>query len=54
MRYFAVLALSLAGCTAVVNFETPRESGEQCADDVDNDNNGMTDCEDPGCAGTLG
>lgn len=45
---------ALAGCTAVVNFETPRESGEQCSDDVDNDGNGMTDCEDPGCAGTLG
>jgi cysteine-rich repeat protein len=49
-----VFAASLAGCTSVVNFDTPRESGEQCSDGVDNDGNGALDCEDPGCAGTIG
>jgi cysteine-rich repeat protein len=46
--------LFLVGCTSVVSFDTPRESGEQCGDGVDNDDNGAMDCEDPGCAGTLG
>lgn len=44
--------LALAGCTQVVHFDAPRESGEQCADGVDNDGNGATDCEEASCAGT--
>lgn len=48
-----LLAIALAGCTAVVNFETPLEAGEQCDDGVDNDGNGLMDCDDSGCAGTA-
>lgn len=51
---FALFALpfALLGCESIVSFDTPREAGEQCGDGVDNDGNGMMDCEDPGCAGT--
>ncbi len=44
------LALMFGGCQAVVTFEVPRESGEQCADGVDNDGNDLIDCADPSCA----
>ncbi len=51
MRCAAVFAILLAGCQTVVEFETPRERGEQCADGIDNDDNGAVDCVDGGCLG---
>jgi cysteine-rich repeat protein len=45
-----VLSVFVVGCTSVVEFATPAELGEQCGDGVDNDANGMTDCDDPSCA----
>ncbi len=40
------LAAPLSGCTAVVFLES---SALVCANGVDDDGNGMTDCDDPGC-----
>jgi cysteine-rich repeat protein len=45
--------MMLAGCQAVVNFEMPRETGEQCDDGIDNDGNGAVDCVDGGCLGAA-
>jgi cysteine-rich repeat protein len=48
-------ALVLAGgCSLVVGFEPPAESGAQCTDGVDNDGNGVQDCDEPSCAGASG
>lgn len=52
MRLASVFAILLVGgCQTVVDFNTPRESGEQCDDGVDNDDNGAVDCVDGGCLG---
>jgi cysteine-rich repeat protein len=44
------LLVAIAGCVAVVEFQPVAESGLQCEDGLDNDGDGLTDCEDPGCA----
>ncbi len=51
MIRIAILACLVAGCQAVVDFEAPREGGEQCTDGLDNDGNGATDCQDESCFG---
>lgn len=54
MRLAAVVAILFAGgCQTVVDFNTPRESGEQCDDGLDNDDNGAVDCVDGGCLGAA-
>jgi cysteine-rich repeat protein len=42
--------LVLCGCSALVGFDQPAERGVQCSDGVDNDGNGLRDCEEPTCA----
>jgi len=55
VRVAAVLVLfAAAGCQTVVDFTMPRESGLQCGDNIDNDDNGATDCADGGCIGATG
>ncbi len=53
MKSLLAFIFVLSGCQVVVEFQTPRETGEQCGDAVDNDGNGAVDCEDGGCAGTA-
>lgn len=54
-RRAAAVALCLAaaaGCQALTDFETSsidEASAALCTDDVDNDGNGLTDCQDFGC-----
>ncbi len=52
MRILAVLALTFAAsaCSVLTTFEHPTESGVQCDDGVDNDGNGLRDCEEAACA----
>ena len=50
-----VLLLALAGssgCELIVHFDPPPEQGDQCADGIDNDGNGLIDCMDPSCQGS--
>ncbi|GEM_PF-2992744 len=42
-----MLTLTLAGCSG---FEG--EHARECSDQVDNDSDGLIDCEDDGCCGT--
>jgi cysteine-rich repeat protein len=51
-RHGLVVALLglVAGCSALIGFEQPAERGVQCSDEVDNDGNGLMDCEEPSCA----
>ena len=41
------------GCQEFASFNTPHETGEQCGDGIDNDGNGLIDCADPSCIGSL-
>ncbi len=54
MRRAGVAALLVAGAVAC-NRTTPIEGDEEgeCSDEVDNDQNGRTDCEDAGCKHAL-
>lgn len=45
-----VLALALGACQTLVSFDSPKETGAQCNDGLDNDGNGAIDCADPACA----
>ncbi|MFK7926878.1 MAG: hypothetical protein AB8H79_01725 [Myxococcota bacterium] len=46
----AILSLAVVGC----NGDDDGTVGESnCVDEVDNDNDGVTDCDDPDCASTL-
>ena len=49
-RLACLLSVLLAACELIVHFDPPPEGGEQCADGLDNDDNGLIDCRDPGCA----
>jgi len=49
-----LLGFFAGGCELIVDFNPPPESGEQCNDGLDNDQNGLIDCRDPGCAGAPG
>jgi hypothetical protein len=42
--FFVACSLALLGCSAEMKRET-------CGDGIDNDGNGLTDCQDPDCAG---
>ena len=53
LGWLVTLAL-LGGCELIVGFNPPPESGAQCSDGLDNDQNGLIDCRDPGCAGAPG
>src|SRR5262245_5088180 len=44
------IAVGLSGCELLLHFENPPEQGPQCADGLDNDDNGPADCADPSCA----
>lgn len=46
----AAALLAVAGCTALTGFDQPAEQGAQCRDGVDNDGNGLQDCEEASCA----
>ena len=50
MRLALVLIFCFFACNAVENFEAPIEAGLQCGDALDNDGNGLFDCEEAGCA----
>jgi hypothetical protein len=53
-RLLALLPLVFAGCELAFPIDRSTEiedTAERCTDGVDNDGNGLTDCEDPGCAG---
>ena len=47
---FLLLPLFLCGCELIVHFDPPPETGAQCDDGKDNDNDGKIDCDDDGCA----
>ncbi len=49
---FAALLVA-TGCQAFASFDTPKESGAQCNDGLDNDGNGLIDCADPSCKDTA-
>ena len=60
---FAAIALAMTGCRLDGESETINTVYENtimaCSDGIDNDGNGLVDCEDPGCQtkrldGTLG
>jgi cysteine-rich repeat protein len=44
------LALGATACNLLVSFDQPAEQGAQCTDGVDNDGNGLFDCEEAACA----
>ncbi|MCA9677911.1 MAG: hypothetical protein H6708_34405 [Kofleriaceae bacterium] len=43
-------AAATAGCTVLTSFDQPVEQGAQCGDGVDNDGNGLMDCQEASCA----
>ncbi len=52
--WLPVVAVLLAGCGGVTVATAPEEEGDdpgECADDADNDSDGLFDCDDPDCAG---
>jgi cysteine-rich repeat protein len=40
----------VTSCSALIGFDQPAERGAQCSDGVDNDGNGIRDCEEASCA----
>lgn len=50
MRAFTIAFVLATGCSALVGFDRPAEQGAQCSDGVDNDGNGLRDCEEASCA----
>lgn len=55
MRALVLAPLVLLGaCNLLVDFEQPVESDAQCTDGVDNDGNGLRDCEEPSCSDQCG
>jgi hypothetical protein len=52
MRILPLAALLLAGCSLVTHFDPSRSAennDELCSDGIDNDGNGLTDCQDFSC-----
>jgi hypothetical protein len=51
--WIALLTLLLPGCTWALGYPEPAEErgGELCANGLDDDLDGKTDCDDPGCDG---
>ncbi len=48
------LLLLLGGCSLIMSFDPDQlleNNAERCSDGVDNDDNGLTDCAEPDCAG---
>jgi hypothetical protein len=46
-------AVQLSGCQLLVSFNGVSETGTQCNDGIDNDQDGRTDCEDLSCMGSV-
>lgn len=45
-----LFCLSLASCGLLIQVNPPNESGGQCADNIDNDNDQAIDCQDEDCS----
>src|SRR5690606_5624806 len=48
-----LLVVAVSGCSLLFDYPaaTPEEGAERCADGVDDDLDGLVDCEDPDCDG---
>jgi hypothetical protein len=52
-RESLVALSSMAGCQLLVSFNGVAETNLQCDDNIDNDQDGRTDCDDPSCTGSV-